>query len=202
VEEASRTRAGPISRNAAREGAKLAKGGAKGMGSGPHGIAAVRPIHAPYPFDSATIDDPAGRSVFASSWRTLRLCARPLVRSAGCRRASASAKTPVPSLQCHFFGPGPGPAVPAPRCCCRCSTHRLPGSGTTPASWPRHRRWLAPPGSWAVPVASARSANHRASSRGPDPRERHEWLGRLDRCPIELVRSQGRTSNPDQMLGE
>ncbi len=83
-----------------RHGAKLAKGGAKGMGSGPHGIAVVRPIRAPDPFDSATSDDPARRSVFESSWRALRLGARPLVRSAGWRRASASAEIPVPSLQC------------------------------------------------------------------------------------------------------
>ncbi len=83
------------------QGAKLAEGGAKGMGSGLHGIAAVRPIHAPYPFDSATSDDPARRSVFAPSWRALSLGERPLVRSAGCRRASASAKIPVPSLQCQ-----------------------------------------------------------------------------------------------------
>ncbi len=92
LEEPPRTRAGPIGRDAAREGAKLAKGGAKGKGSARHGIAAVRPIPAPYPFDSATSDDPARGWIFAPSWRALLLGARPLVRSAGCRRASASAE--------------------------------------------------------------------------------------------------------------
>ena len=102
LEKACRTRAGPIGRDAAREGAKLAKGGAKGKRSAPHRIAAVRPIRNPYHFDSATSDAPARGWVFAPSWRALRLCARPLVRSAGCRRASASADIPVPSLQCLF----------------------------------------------------------------------------------------------------